>query len=60
MLSQNLPEEITRYMRYVLHLGFEENPNYKYLTDLFKSILKKNKLDYEKLLFSWIKPSDIE
>ena len=59
MLCQNLPEEMTRYMRYVLHLGFEENPNYKLLADLFKSILKKNKLDYEKLLFSWIKPSDI-
>ena len=59
ILCQSLPEEMTRFMRYVLHLGFEENPNYKYLGDLFKSILKKHKLDYDKLLFSWIKPSDI-
>ena len=59
ILCESLPEEMTEYIKYVYKLGFEEDPDYKYLINLFKSILKKKKLDYDNLLFSWIKPTDI-
>ena len=59
LLCQGLPQEMVHYMRYVLHLGFEEEPDYKYLKDLFKSILREKNENYDKLLFSWIKASDI-
>ena len=59
-LCQNLPQEMVMYMRYVQKLGFEQNPDYKYLKDLFKSILKKKNENYDKLLFSWIKASDFK
>ena len=58
-LCKNLPSEMVHYMRYVQKLGFEQEPDYKYLKDLFRSILKKKNENYDKLLFSWIKASDI-
>ena len=59
-LCQDLPKEMAEYMRYVQHLGFESNPDYNYLRKLFHSILKELNLDADKLIFSWIKPSDIQ
>ena len=38
ILCQGLPNEIVEYMKYVQHLGFEQEPNYNYLRNLFKSI----------------------
>ena len=57
-LCSNLPLEITQYMRYVQHLGFEQNPDYNYLKNLFKSILRKLDINIDKICFSCIKNSD--
>ena len=59
-LCQNLPKEFVQYMRYVQNLGFESNPDYNYLKKLFHHILKDLNLNADKLLFSWIKQSDIK
>ena len=59
-LCSNLPKQMTEYMKYVQHLTFEQEPDYKYLKNLFKSILKSLNLNSDKLIFSWIKPSDIK
>ena len=59
-LCSDLPKQMTEYMRYVQHLTFEQDPDYKYLKNLFKSILRALNLNSEKLIFSWIKPSDIK
>ena len=58
-LCRFLPDEMAEYMRYVQNLKFEDNPDYKYLKGLFKSILIKMDKNYDKLLFSWIKVTDI-
>ena len=58
-LCRDLPRELAVYMRYVQQLGFESNPDYNYLRKLFHSILKILNLSADKLIFSWIKPSDI-
>ena len=59
-LCQTLPKEFVQYMRYVQNLGFESNPDYNYLKKLFHHILKGLNLNADKLLFSWIKQSDIK
>jgi len=40
-------------------LGFEEDPDYNYLRDLFKKVLEKNN-DKNDFLFDWIKKSSTE
>ena len=57
-LCESLPEEFAQYMKYVKNLAFEEEPDYKYMRNLFISILSKNNLIYDKLLFSWINLSN--
>ena len=57
-LCDSLPEEFAQYMKYVENLAFEEEPDYKYMRNLFISILSKNNLIYDKLLFSWINLSN--
>ena len=59
ILCQSLPNQVTEYMKYVEHLGFEEKPNYKYMQHLFKSILENMGKNYETFIFSWIKQSDM-
>ena len=59
-LCYNLPKQMTEYMKYVQHLAFEQEPDYRYLKNLFKSILESLHLDSDKLIFSWIKASDIK
>ena len=58
-LCKSLPKQMVEYMRYVKHLEFEQDPDYHYLRNLFKSILKRLHDSNEKLLFSWIKSADI-
>ena len=41
-LYKGLPAEFISYMKYVKHLEFEEDPDYKYLNRLFLSILSRN------------------
>ena len=39
-LCEGFPEEFTIYMNYVRKLGFEENPDYDFLRELFTKVLK--------------------
>ena len=58
-LCKDLPKQMAEYMEYVQNLGFEEKPDYQYLKNLFKSILKDMKVDIDNYVFSWINLSDI-
>ena len=58
-LCKSLPNQMTEYMKYVKSLEFQQDPDYKYLRNLFSSILKKIHDTNDFLLFSWIKLSDI-
>jgi hypothetical protein len=44
-LCQGLPPQFLEYMNYCRRLGFEENPDYNYLINLFQSFMKE--LSYE-------------
>ena len=59
ILCQGLPHEMVEYMKYARHLGFEQDPDYKYLRNLFKSILRQLNANIERYLFSWIKANNI-
>jgi hypothetical protein len=39
-LTDNFSEEFAIYMNYVRKLGFEENPDYDFLRELFSKVLK--------------------
>ena len=56
MLCENVPKEMNEYMKYVKSLQFVEEPNYDYLSNIFRALLKKiNKVnDFH---FSWINES---
>lgn len=45
-LCHNLPTAFHDYMNYVCELSFTERPSYKYLRDLFWSLLSSNKLTF--------------
>ena len=51
-LCQDLPNEITSYMKYVNSLRFEQDPDYDYLRSLFKDLL--NNLNCNLVTFSWL------
>ena len=51
-LCKDLPAQIFEYMKYVRQLKFSQTPDYNYLINLFKDILKK--LNYQNQEFSWI------
>ena len=59
-LCYSLPKQMIEYMKYVQNLLFDQNPSYKYLQNLFKSILKDLNKNPNTFLFSWIKQSDIQ
>ena len=40
-LCKNLPQEFAEYVRYCRNLGFEDDPNYNYLRNIFKGLLIK-------------------
>ena len=52
-LCKNLPREIIDYMNIAKAMKFEQEPDYKHLKDLFKSILKKNNVIFDKYIYSW-------
>ena len=59
-ICSGLPSEFCDYINYCRKLGFEEDPDYNYLRNLFYQILKKNDqlpdIKFTKLLhFSWLK-----
>ena len=53
VLCDGLPREIIYYMNYARALKFEQEPDYKYLKNLFKIILKRNNILYEEYILSW-------
>ena len=53
------PKELSTYMDYCKNLGYEEEPNYEYLSNLFKDIITNNlkeEIDYK---YDWLK-NDID
>ncbi|RHZ66640.1 hypothetical protein Glove_306g32 [Diversispora epigaea] len=52
-LCEGFPEEFGIYLNYVRKLGFEDNPDYDYLRDLFTKILK-NSNDSEDGIYDWM------
>ena len=58
-LCKSLPRHMTEYMKYVKSLEFEQEPNYKFLKNLFTSLLNKIHDTNDFLIFSWIKLADI-
>ena len=52
-LCKGLPDEFIDYMKYVKKLQFEQEPDYKYLINLFISILSKNEI-IKNINFFWI------
>lgn len=58
-LCKGLHEEICEYIKYVRSLDFEEDPDYNYLRSLFKKVISKVTESSDKLLFSWLKQSEI-
>ena len=68
-ICKNLPQEFADYLRYCRNLGFEDDPDYNYLINLFKGLLIKMKENNDsnftwnkKLMFFGLKKSkeDIE
>ena len=59
-LCKSLPSQMVSFVKYVKHLEFEQDPDYSYLRKLFDSILNQRKLNSEKLIFSWIKLTDLK
>ena len=57
-MCENLPEEMSEYLKYVKSLKFQEKPNYDRLRFYFYSILKKIGTKND-LRFSWIKDEKI-
>ena len=53
-LCKDLPPEFAEYIKYCKNLNFEQDPNYEYLRNLFKSVLEKIH-ERNDLNFSWNK-----
>ena len=58
LLCRGLPGEIVEYMKYAKSLAFEQEPNYKYLKNLFQTILNKKKISIDKYVLSWCMKDD--
>ena len=52
-LCRGLPKEIIDYMYYARYLKFEQEPDYNYLKNLFKIILKRNEVTFDDYILSW-------
>ena len=57
---KGLPNEFLDYMKYVKKLEFEQEPDYKYLFNLFISILSKNEIKRNTTFFWIIQKSNKE
>ena len=58
-LCSGLPPEMTEYIRYAKKLEFEQQPDYKYLRNLFGKMIKRIHNTNDQLIFSWIKLTDL-
>jgi hypothetical protein len=52
-LCKGYPSEFKELMEYCRQLKFEEDPNYKYLTDLFEKCLARHNFDNKIFDFTW-------
>lgn len=52
-LCKGYPPEFKEYMEYCRQLKFEEEPNYKFLYDMFERCLVRHNLDNKILDFTW-------
>jgi len=52
-LCKGYPPEFKEYMEYCRQLKFEEEPNYKFLIDMFEKCLLRHNLDNKILDFTW-------
>jgi hypothetical protein len=52
-LCRGYPSEFKEFMEYCRQLKFEEDPNYKYLTDLFEKCLTRHNIDNKIFDFTW-------
>jgi len=59
ILCRNLPKEFAEYIRYVKNLNFEDEPDYNYVKNLFRIMLRKQGIEENKIFFSWINESNI-
>ena len=59
-LCKSLPSQMVSFVKYVKQLEFEQEPDYNYLRSLFQSILKQRKMNFDSLVFSWIKMEDLK
>ena len=59
-LCKGLPNEIIEYMNYAKSLKFEQEPDYKYLKNLFKIIFKKNNVRFDKYIYSWCRKDNLK
>ena len=57
-LCKNLPQEFADYIKYCRNLGFEDAPNYNYLSNLFKGLLIKMKENNDSN-FTWNKKLNV-
>jgi serine/threonine protein kinase len=51
-LCKDLPAEFTTYMEYVHSLGHGDEPNYKHLRAIFRSLFYRQKFEYDNV-FDW-------
>ena len=59
ILCRNLPKEFAEYIRYVKNLNFEDEPDYNYVKNLFRIMLRKQGIEENRIFFSWINESNI-
>ncbi|KAL1890018.1 Palmitoylated plasma membrane-bound casein kinase [Ceratocystis pirilliformis] len=52
-LCDGFPDEFNQYVTYVRNLGFEENPDYDYLRELFTKVLK-DRNEIEDDVYDWM------
>ena len=52
-LCEGIPEEFNEYLNYVKGLGFKEQPNYKYLTKLFRNLFVISGYDFD-YHYDWV------
>ena len=59
-LLKDEPQELIDYIKYCRGLGYEQEPDYDYLTGLFKAIITQkfdNRIDYK---YDWVSNDDAE
>ena len=59
-LFNDIPKELSEFIKYSRNLKFEQDPDYSYLRSLLIKIIENNKLNYKAITFSWIKNNDKE